>query len=99
MQAQANWENQLLALAGTTPHPQTRPFFSYWAGDVALRKAYKQAEMITSQHSRSFYLASGLLPEEKRVQYLYKTLTTRQVQQFHRRLRRRDLPKETKWSA
>ncbi len=66
MQAQANWENQLLALAGTTPHPQTRPFFSYWAGDVALRKAYKQAEMITSQHSKSFYLASGLLPEEKR---------------------------------
>jgi len=66
MQAQANWENQLLALAGNTPHPQTRPFFSYWAGDVALRKAYKQAEMITSQHSKSFYLASGLLPEEKR---------------------------------
>ena len=66
MQAQANWENQLLALAGNTPHPQTLPFFSYWAGDVALRKAYKQAEMITSQHSKSFYLASGLLPEEKR---------------------------------
>ena len=66
MQAQANWENQLLALAGNTPHPQTRPFFSYWAGDVALRKAYKQTEMITSQHSKSFYLASGLLLEEKR---------------------------------
>jgi 15-cis-phytoene synthase len=66
MQVQANWENQLLALAGNTPHPQTRPFFSYWAGDVALRQAYKQAEMLTSQHSKSFYLASGLLPEEKR---------------------------------
>jgi phytoene synthase len=66
MQAQANWENQLLALAGNTPHPQARPFFSYWAGDAALRKAYKQTEKITSQHSKSFYLASGLLPEEKR---------------------------------
>ena len=66
MQAQANWENQLLALAGSTPHPQSRPFFSYWAGDVALRKAYKQAERITSQHSKSFYFASALLPEEKR---------------------------------
>jgi 15-cis-phytoene synthase len=66
MQVQANWENQLLALAGTTPHPQTRPFFSYWAGDAALRRAYKQAEKITSQHSKSFYFASGLLPEEKR---------------------------------
>jgi phytoene synthase len=66
MQAQANWENQLLALAGQAPHPQTRPFFSYWAGDAALRKAYKQAEKITAQHSKSFYYASGLLPEEKR---------------------------------
>ena len=66
MQAQANWENQLLALAGKIPHPQTRPFFSYWAGDASLRKAYKQADKITAEHSKSFYLASGFLPEEKR---------------------------------
>jgi phytoene synthase len=66
MQVQANWENQLLALAGNVPHPHTRPFFSYWAGDVSLRKAYKQAERITAQHSKSFHFASGLLPEEKR---------------------------------
>jgi 15-cis-phytoene synthase len=66
MQAQANWENQLLALAGNVSHPQNRPFFSYWAGDASLRKAYQHAEKITSQHSKSFYFASGLLPEEKR---------------------------------
>ena len=66
MQAQANWENQLLDLAGNIPHPSTRPFFSYWAGDVALRKAYNQSEKITAEHSKSFYFASGLLPEEKR---------------------------------
>ena len=66
MQVQANWENQLIALAGNIPHPRTRPFFSYWAGDVALRKAYKQAERITADHSKSFYFASGLLPEERR---------------------------------
>lgn len=66
MQAQANWEHQLLALAGNIPHPQTRPFFSYWAGDASLRKAYRQAEKITAQHSKSFYFASELLPEEKR---------------------------------
>ena len=66
MQAQANWENQLLALAGNAPHPRARPFFSYWAGDASLRKAYKEAEKITAQHSKSFYFASGLLPEEKR---------------------------------
>jgi phytoene synthase len=66
MQAQANWESQLLALAGNAPHPGSRPFFSYWAGDASLRKAYQQAEEITRQHSKSFYFASGLLPEEKR---------------------------------
>lgn len=66
MQAQANWENQLLAMAGNVSNPPNRPFFSYWAGDAALRKAYRQAEKITSQHSKSFYFASGLLPEEKR---------------------------------
>jgi len=66
MQVQANWENQLLALAGNIPYPHKRPFFSYWAGDVSLRKAYKQAESITAEHSKSFYFASELLPEEKR---------------------------------
>jgi 15-cis-phytoene synthase len=66
MQVQANWENQLLALAGHVSHPPTRPFFSYWAGDASLRKAYRQAEKITAQHSKSFYFASALLPEEKR---------------------------------
>lgn len=66
MQIQANWENQLLALAGNIPHPHTRPFFSYWAGDAALRQAYRAAEKITADHSKSFHFASGLLPEEKR---------------------------------
>jgi 15-cis-phytoene synthase len=66
MQVQANWENQLLALAGNIPHPHTRPFFSYWAGDASLHKAYKQTEKITAEHSKSFHFASGLLPEEKR---------------------------------
>jgi phytoene synthase len=66
MQVQANWENQLLALAGSVTHSRTRPFFSYWAGDAALRKAYKQADKVTAQHSKSFYFASGLLREEKR---------------------------------
>lgn len=66
MQAQANWENQLLALAETLPQSHKRPLLSYWAGDAALRIAYKQAERITARFSKSFYLASALLPEEKR---------------------------------
>ena len=66
MEMQARWENQLLALAGHVPHPSTRPFFSYWAGDATLQKAYKHAEVVTAEHSKSFHFASGLLPEEKR---------------------------------
>jgi 15-cis-phytoene synthase len=63
---QANWEHQLLNLAGDIPHPSTKPLFSYWAGDAALQKAYAVCDQITRQHSKSFHLASGLLPEEKR---------------------------------
>jgi len=66
MQAQANWESQLLALAGHIPHPTPRPFFSYWAGDAGLHSAYQRAEKITKSHSKSFHFASALLPEEKR---------------------------------
>ncbi len=66
MQVQANWENHLLDLAGHNPHPSTRPFFSYWAGDASIRKAYRHAEKITAAHSKSFHFASALLPEEKR---------------------------------
>ncbi|HAV76455.1 MAG TPA: squalene synthase [Anaerolineae bacterium] len=67
MQVQAKWENQLLDLAGKIPHSSTRPFFSYWAGDAALRKAYNLAEKITARQSKSFHFASSLLPEEKRL--------------------------------
>jgi len=63
---QANWEHQLLDLAGDIPHPSTKPLFSYWAGDAALQKAYAVCDRITHQHSKSFHLASGLLPEEKK---------------------------------
>ena len=63
---QAQWEHQLLTLAGHVPHPSTQPFFSYWAGDNSLRIAYKNAEEVTAKHSKSFYFATRLLPEEKR---------------------------------
>ena len=66
MEMQARWENQLLDLAGNIQQPSTRPVFSYWAGDVALQKAYKYAEGVTAEHSKSFHFASGLLPKEKR---------------------------------
>jgi 15-cis-phytoene synthase len=65
MQVQANWENQLLALAGNIPHPHKRPFFSYWAGDAALR-GVQAGGKITADHSKSFHFASGLSPRRKR---------------------------------
>jgi phytoene synthase len=67
MQSATQWESRLLDLAGHIhPHPQTKPFFSYWAGDASLQTAYRHAEEVTAKHSKSFHLASGLLPEEKR---------------------------------
>jgi 15-cis-phytoene synthase len=66
MEMQASWENQLLNLAGKVPHPASRPHYSYWAGDAALRHSYIRCDGITKHHSKSFYLASQLLPEEKR---------------------------------
>ncbi len=66
MEMQASWENQLLNLAGKVIHPSMHPIYSYWAGDASLRRAYSHCDMITAQHSKSFSLASRLLPEEKR---------------------------------
>jgi phytoene synthase len=63
---QANWEHRLLDLAGDLPHPSTKPLFSYWAGDAVLQKTYSVCSRITRRYSKSFYMASGLLPEEKR---------------------------------
>lgn len=63
---QAHWERNLINLAGNIPHPSGRPVFSYWAGDASLEKAYALCGEVAAHHSKSFYMASGLLPEEKR---------------------------------
>jgi phytoene synthase len=69
---ETHWENRLNHMAGNISndpggaHPSTRPVFSYWAGDASLEKAYNLCDKIASHHSKSFYLASALLPEEKR---------------------------------
>ncbi len=64
---QAHWEHRLIALAGQPPHlPSPPPLFSYWAGDARLQNAYALCGRITARHSRSFYMASGLLPEPAR---------------------------------
>jgi phytoene synthase len=63
---QAHWENQLMALAGRMSRSAAEPFHSYWAGDRGLDRAYRFCADITARHSKSFHLASQLLPAEKR---------------------------------
>ncbi|MGQ9834318.1 MAG: phytoene/squalene synthase family protein [Candidatus Villigracilaceae bacterium] len=63
---QAHWERHLMDMAGNIPYPSIHPVFSYWAGDVSLEKAYEFCRRVTAHHSKSFYMASGLLPKEKR---------------------------------
>lgn len=61
-----HWEHNLIHLAGTDAYHSKRPFFSYWAGDASLRKAYRHAARKTVSHSVLFFLVSAFLPEEKR---------------------------------
>ncbi len=59
------WESQLLAWAQEplTTIQAPRPVH---ADDHALRAAYRHCETLTRFHSKTFYMASGLLPLEKR---------------------------------
>jgi phytoene synthase len=59
------WENSLLSLAQEAW--QSRPAVATTVGDeTLLEQAYAHCEAITAVHSRSFHLASGLLPAAKR---------------------------------
>ena len=63
---QTSWENRLLALAheGLESHIAFEPIV---ADEEILAQAYQKCEQITKEHSRTFYLASALLPVEKRL--------------------------------
>lgn len=62
----STWENHLLALAYEGLDSQDTDD-SAGAKDCArLEKAYQSCEDLTQVHSRTFFLASGLLPEGKR---------------------------------
>ncbi len=64
---QALWEYHLLDLAGDLPHPAAQPVFSRQVTNPILRNAYRYCDQITAEHSKSFYLASSLLPIGKRL--------------------------------
>jgi phytoene synthase len=60
------WEHRLidLALEGAPERPQEiKPLAE---ADSTLENAYRACEVITAQHSRSFFFASRFLPDEKR---------------------------------
>lgn len=63
----APWEQRLFALAGETGMVQAPPASSLQAPDspARLRAAYAHCTALTAEHSRTFYLASRLLPAEK----------------------------------
>jgi 15-cis-phytoene synthase len=61
------WERNLLRLAHEAHDQVVLPFRpALWAQEHVLKKSYQMCTRIASQHSRSFYLASALLPAEKR---------------------------------
>ena len=63
---QTHWERRLIKMAGQISRPNTHTAQSYWPCDDGQKQAYELCAKIAQHHSKSFYLASGLLPEHKR---------------------------------
>jgi phytoene synthase len=60
------WENRLLTLAGEAWHVGSVVCNAPIADETLLNDAYAHCDAITAEHSRSFHMASDLLPLEKR---------------------------------
>lgn len=61
-----SWEPSLLSLAYEAVHSVVPAREQFDMESEALTHAYAHAAAVTSMHSRSFYLASSLLPRDKR---------------------------------
>ena len=67
LQPPQTWESVLLAMAQEGSHvEETAVHHHTHSNTAALDQAYDFCEGITAQHSRSFYMASSLLPRPKR---------------------------------
>ena len=65
----ATWEKPLIALAHEAWHTLTHPpQHESHRDQLLLQRAYDHCEAITAEHSRSFHLASSLLPTDKVVE-------------------------------
>lgn len=60
------WEHRLLSLAHEALHAVTPDSPKIISDRVLMDRAYEHCRRLTAKHSRSFYLASSLLPAEKR---------------------------------
>jgi 15-cis-phytoene synthase len=60
------WESRLLSLAGEAWHGGTAVAHAPVAEEHLIDEAYAHCDRLTAQHSRSFHMASSLLPTEKR---------------------------------
>jgi phytoene synthase len=60
------WEHRLLSLAHEAQHRTASPVHHAQVEAEHLKRAYHHCKALTAQHSRSFYLASALLPAGKR---------------------------------
>lgn len=63
---ETHWERRLVNMAGQIADHRNDPINSSWAADVPLEKAYQLCDQLSAEHSKSFYMASGLLPKDKR---------------------------------
>jgi phytoene synthase len=61
-----HWEKNLLAMAYEAMENQSQLQRFKIPDEVLLDRAYDHCNRLTSKHSRTFYLASGLLPDAKR---------------------------------
>lgn len=66
MQQVQTWEPHLLSLAYEAVNPSKLQLPRIVDDSNVLQQFYNHCESVTAYHSRSFHLASGLLPDEKR---------------------------------
>ncbi len=66
MQQGQYWERQLLDRANAALESGLNTHTNTLVDDIALQEAYARCKEITRENSKTFYMASSLLPEEKR---------------------------------
>ncbi len=62
----AQWENELISKANRAENSYNCEDFTTIQDESLLEAAYSHCDELTQYHSRTFYMASGLLPLEKR---------------------------------